>query len=489
MNKYEVIIIGAGLGGLTAGATLAKAGKKVLILEQGKAIGGCAATFNRRGYTIESSLHEIDGCDAIGPKSSLFSELRIAENVGFLRIPQFYRFVNQRIDIEIPDDPIAAQKKISSYFPKERAGIKKFFETIIEIRKEALQYGKTKQHLLKYYKTSLGDFLDSIINDEDAKLALLANLQFYNDDPYALPLVNFAIAQGSYYSGGCYYIRGGSSSLTSYLAKLIKEFGGEIRLGCMAKDIHMIDEESFSITYEEARGESSEDKELETRCIIANANIPDVINKLLTNFSKEKIVALAQSPPLSISITSIYICFKKPPKEFGNKCFATYVFSSDIKKLRQLVDNFRGDPLKRIYSFIDYCQVSSSQPALQKEVGTICLIDYFKGWATLSENDYKLRKDSIASCFIDRLNRLIPNIRDGIEYYEVATPKTINRLTLNPSGACYGYAPSFRKRPSQKSSIKNLYFASAWTKPGGSFSGAMLSGYFCAKSILDQEQK
>jgi all-trans-retinol 13,14-reductase len=63
MKNYDVIIIGGGLGGLTAGAKLAKEGKKVLLIEQHYIPGGCATTFKRKDYIMEVGLHELDGFD------------------------------------------------------------------------------------------------------------------------------------------------------------------------------------------------------------------------------------------------------------------------------------------------------------------------------------------------------------------------------------------------------------------------------------------
>jgi len=73
--NYDVIIIGAGLGGLTAGAKLAKEGKKVLLLEQHDRPGGCATTFKRRGFTMEVGLHEMDGLHPKDMKGKIFHDL------------------------------------------------------------------------------------------------------------------------------------------------------------------------------------------------------------------------------------------------------------------------------------------------------------------------------------------------------------------------------------------------------------------------------
>ena len=106
----------------------------------------------------------------------------------------------------------------------------------------------------------------------------------------------------------------------------------------------------------------------------------------------------------------------------------------------------------------------------------------------LSDDEYKAKKEEAACDFIERLNELFPGIKDGIDFYEVGTPKTIMLYTLNPLGTPYGFAQipsqSGMKRMKHKSPIKNLYFASAWTMPGGGFTGAILSGYFCVEEIL-----
>ena len=107
--NYDVIVVGAGLGGLTAGAKLAKEGKSVLLLEQHDRPGGCATTFNRKDFIMEVGLHEMDGLHPRDLKTKIFRDLGISEKVEFLSAPEFYRFYNERHDIVIPHDPEEAQ--------------------------------------------------------------------------------------------------------------------------------------------------------------------------------------------------------------------------------------------------------------------------------------------------------------------------------------------------------------------------------------------
>jgi all-trans-retinol 13,14-reductase len=67
-RNFDAIIIGSGLGGLTAAALFARAGHKVLVLERNKSFGGAATVYHHGALAIEASLHEIDGLDAGDPK-------------------------------------------------------------------------------------------------------------------------------------------------------------------------------------------------------------------------------------------------------------------------------------------------------------------------------------------------------------------------------------------------------------------------------------
>ena len=102
---YDVIIIGSGLGGLTAGAKLVKEGKSVLVLEQHDRPGGCATTFKRRDFTMEVGLHEMDGLHPRDIKKRIFDDIGLGERVTFLPVPEFYRFINERYELVIPHDP------------------------------------------------------------------------------------------------------------------------------------------------------------------------------------------------------------------------------------------------------------------------------------------------------------------------------------------------------------------------------------------------
>ena len=201
---YDVIVIGGGLGGLTAGAKLAREGRKVLLVEQHDRPGGCATTFKRKGFTLEVGLHEMDGLDARDMKTRIFRDLGVFDEVSFLKLPEFYRFISGSRDFVMPHDPDQAIEALVKEFPAEEAGIRAYFNRILNARRIMKETSGEPER-------SVGEFLDSIIQDEVLKLVLLGNLGYYHDDPYTLSLNYYSVAQGSYYSGGGIFIQGGSS--------------------------------------------------------------------------------------------------------------------------------------------------------------------------------------------------------------------------------------------------------------------------------------
>lgn len=476
--KYDIIIIGAGLGGLTAGAKLAKHGKTVLLIEQHFKPGGCATIFKRKDFIFEVGLHEMDGLDKRDMKTKIFSDLGVFDKVEFLKVPEFYHFINDRYKITIPHEPERAIEVLIENFPEEKTGIDAYFDQILNARKKAKESeGKAEK--------SVGEFLDSIIDNEDLKLVLLGNLGYFHDDPYSLSLYYYSVAQGSYYSGGGNFIKGGSQKLSNYLADFISENGGKVILKHLVTEIITENNKAVGVKYKAIKKNESEEITAFADEIIANAAIPNVANMLLPKVYGEKLQQKIHKLEKAASLLTIYFGFKKPVKDIGNRYYSTFIYDDSVKTQADIKTNNKGDFNKRSFTFVDYSQVDSALTTKDKSVGVVCCIDYFGDWDKLGKEEYKAKKEEVAEIYIEKLEKLIPGIKDQIEYYEVGTPKTVARYTLNPEGAVYGFAQTLERVKYDKiQSIDNLHFASAWTKIGGGFSGAIFSGHLCAMDIL-----
>jgi phytoene dehydrogenase-like protein len=475
--KYDVVIIGAGLGGLIAGAKLAKEGKKVLLIEQHSKPGGCATTFQRGDFTMEVGLHEMDGPSPRDMKTRIFNELEVFENVRFIKVPEFYHFVSDLVNITIPHDPAEAMRILKKAFPAEIEGIDAYYYQILNPKRKPAGNETTNEK-------SLGEFLDSIIRNEDLKLVLLGNLGYFHDDPYSISLTYYSVAQGSYYNGGASFIRGGSQKLSDHLAKYIQKHGGNVVLNHLVTGIIKENSKLAGVTYKRKRGSSSEIITAYADEIIANAAMPNVA-ELLPEESGRKLRNEIRNQKPGASLLTIYFGFKNSLKNIGNHHYSTFVFDGSIKTQADIFKNNKGDFNKRSFTFIDYGQIDSGLAPVGKSVGALCCIDYLTDWENLSDEEYNAKKEEVAKIFIGRLEKLIPGITSEIEYYEVGTSATIKRYTLNPGGAVYGFAQTPFKAVIEPSNIsENLHFASAWGKTGGGFSGAIYSGFLCAYNIL-----
>jgi len=475
---YDVIIIGAGLGGLTAGAKLAKEGKSVLVLEQHDRPGGCATTFKRRDFTMEVGLHEMDGIHTRDIKKRIFDDIGLGERVTFLQVPEFYRFINETYDLVIPHDPEEAKALLKKTFPGEEKGIDDYFYHVLNVRRVMVAHkGKPDR--------SVGVFLDEIIGDEDLKLVLLGNLGYYHDDPYSLSWLYYLNAQGSYYGGTASFIQGGSQRLSDALSDLIKEQEGEVRLNQLVTSLDYQGDKVSGVSFKEMRGKNKGQIEQATATqIIMNGSVPGLCGLL----SKKDATPLSRSirdMAIGASLLTVYYGFNKSLKEIGNKNYSTFIYDESVKSQKDILGNNHSDFSTRSFTFVDYGQVDSRLAPEGKSVGAVCAIDYPSDWESLERSEYMRMKEDVADIITSRLVKILPGFRECVEYVEVATSLSVERFTLNPKGAVYGFAQHPGRSLDYLNNLpENIFIASAWGKIGGGFSGAMVSGYMTSIDLL-----
>jgi len=236
----KVAIIGAGLGGLTAGALLAKDGYKVIILEQHNIVGGCATTFKRKGgFTCEVGLHEMDSLHSDETKNKIFEKLDIYRNVNFVKANELYRVKRGKLDFIVPDGIDKAKEQLSSLYPDEKEAIKRYFLLLERVSNEfnGLTNLKWSDYLLfpfkfrtvlRYKNRSAKEVFDSLFKSDELKLILNANIGYYSDNWAEFSFLMHAVAQYSYFNGGGWFIQGGSQNLSNYLKSVIMNNGGEV---------------------------------------------------------------------------------------------------------------------------------------------------------------------------------------------------------------------------------------------------------------------
>lgn len=503
-SDFDVIVVGAGIGGLTAAAKLCKEGKRTLVLEKHSLAGGYATTFQRRDFTFEAGLHAIDGLyDEHNPNLKIFQELGITQNISFIRLPEFYRVKRGPLSITLPDNVTKARICLESHFPSCKKKISAFFKRIVDVRKEILHVPTTKKkimmslpilpfkypRILRHLRSNLGGFMDTMITNEDLKIALSANVGYYHDNPYQYSLLHYCGAQGSYFSGGCAYIKGGSKKLADYLVTYISDHGGEVRLKHVVDHI-MVDRNRVKGI--QCHNGSSEKKIVEyADYVVANAPMPSVIQEMLPGSYGKMLKRKFGHYSISHSIFSLYLGLRSSPASIGNKNYSTFILPESLKTLKMMSHFNKTDDFgQKVLAFIDYSQIDAQLSPANKSTATCAVIDTIDKWIGLSPGEYKAKKEAACKTIIERLEKFLPGFSDTIEYYEAATPRTMMRYTANPCGSIYGFEQSPNQvgaqRPDIYSGIPGLYFASAWTKPGGGITPVAKCGYNAACEILNK---
>ncbi|WP_299159797.1 FAD-dependent oxidoreductase [uncultured Eudoraea sp.] len=495
--KYNTIIIGGGLSGLTAGATLSKFGKKVLLLEQHHKPGGCASTFKRGDFIIEVGLHEMSGLAENGTLRRIFKMLEVEDNVQLEQVPEFYGILSDKEDFVFPHGFEAATKALINKYPEEEKGIKKFMKMLAGIRKEAMNLPRSPlkrkliyplmpllyPNLITATRHTVGSWLDKYINSEELKLDLTAHIAYWGDDPYTLSMFYFGLPFAGFIESGGYFIKGGSQKLSDHLASYIEKQGGTVLLGKRVEKIVTQNGKATGVTFHDSFNKNEESVTVSCDNVVANAAIPTVPD-LLDEPYASSLKRMIGSHPDSTSLLCMYFGFNQNLDQFGVKYYSNFIQGEDVRSLKDVHPNQLGDWKKRSFIFVDYEKVDAGLAPPEKAAGVICAVDYLKFWEHLSDEAYKAKKEEVAQILLQRLEKQFPGIRESIEYYEISTPKTIKRYTANPSGAVYGFAQTLEltasKRFRNNFLIPNLYFASAWAFPGGGFEGSITGGFLAA---------
>ena len=529
MNKqnYDVIIIGSGLGGLSCGATLAKNGKKVLVLEQHELIGGCATCFKRKGMLIDAGLHEMDfGSEKTDMKHIVFKKLGLFEKITLVPLPSAWsvKVLDSKSggadfdeansnkaktqDFLIPHK--STKKALISYFPHEKKGLEKYFKKLnfqaklnykFPFDMGFLEFFFAPLHTLFFLTLSairqrkVGDMLNKLIKDSKLKKILNINMPYYHCDAWRFNWNFHAIAQANYYHQGV-YIKGGSQSLSDALAEIIKENGGEVRARCDVKKILLADKKAVGVAFVDNTNSDSKAKgvqELFAEKIVANCD-PRIVYEELLDTDVSKDYKTTQNFTAKTSLLSVYMVFDTNlSKKFKDMDYSTFCIDKEYFDKpfdRDSEDMLAVDLEKRGFVFVNYSKIDSGLSAREdRYFGVITALSSSEEWENLSKEEYKAKKERAKKAFEARLEAFFPGIMKHCIHSEFATPKTIERYTRAKKGVPYGWDQDlegfFARSRFKSKSVKNLYFASAFGFPGGGFTGALLSGYRTARKMLD----
>jgi phytoene dehydrogenase-like protein len=509
MARYDVVIVGAGLGGLTAGAILARAGRKVLVVERSNSVGGAASSYKSGELFVEGSLHETsDPHHPRDPKHDVLTRAGVIDAVKWIHSGAFYQARGGPLaqPFLMPDGFDAARIALTERFPEARTGIEQLLgdmQKILAVMAEFSQSDAAREpshdHLDALIKRlpepadwplSLSQKLDRVFGDHEAvKCALAANLSYFHDDPATLWWIYFAMAQGGYLQSGGRYVQGGSQRLSSALARAVKLAGGEVLVRRIVSAIALGDDLK-SITHTAKDG--SDPKTVECARIIANA-APAALAPLMPSDAAAQLrQGYAKQTP-STSLFALTLGLAKPPRQFGIAAYSTQLLPPWMKRLTDYAQGaalMAEEPGERMppMSMVDYAAIDSGVPAPPFAL-SILGPDLLSNWDASDMEAYREKRGRWQAAIVRYLDSIYPGLAQAVVASSFNSALSVRQYLNAPDGAVYGFAPAppptLQSNPfrSPRTVVPGLYLASAYAGFGG-YSGVVQSAGVCADMIL-----
>ncbi|MEI6692696.1 MAG: NAD(P)/FAD-dependent oxidoreductase [Chlorobium sp.] len=495
MNETaDVIVIGSGIGGLTAAALLQERGISTIVFEKNSYPGGSCSSFQREGYCFDAGASVFYGFGENSKSGTLNLHTRIFRKLG-IEVPTIHDPVQIHFHLpngfEIPAyfDRHSFMEALAVRFPHETDGIRKFYKELEEVYDilSSLPAGSLEDlvHLaslgvnspakvfalaVKTFR-SMGKTARKYIQDEE--LLKFIDIEAYSwalQDAISTPLVNAGICLADRHYGGINYPVGGSGAIPRALCKGIENSGGKIH--------YKSEVTSILLDNGEAKGVRLADgKEYFAKAVISNATVWDTFNCLITDarykVDENKFLTAPSWFQLYLGVDASVI-----PDGFNvhhilvddwadyNQSGGTLYFSAPT-----ILDPTLAPPGKHIVHAFVTAEVEHWQQYSRKT------------------GEYGNAKEAYAASIITRTERILPGLSKAIELKVLATPLTHERY-LNRFKGSYGPllkpGQNILQKPQNRTHIKNLYAAGDSTFPGQGVIAVTYSGVSCASYIARQ---
>ncbi len=407
-QAYDTIIIGSGLGGLTAANKLAKMGHKVLILEHHYNLGGLATWFKRKGgHILDISLHGfpigmIKTCRKYWSKEIADSIIRL-KNI---------RFDNPQFSFMTSFDKVDFTRLMRERFGILKETIDDFFTTVRGMNFYDDLSMTTRDLFEKFFP-----------GRTDVHRLLMEPITYANGSTLDDPAITYGIVFSNFMDKGVYTFEGGTNALIKKMKKELLRNGVDIRTHCLVDKILV---ENKKIVGVRVNG-----REVHSNAVLSNSNLLTTIHKLAgdEHFSEEYLNEV-KKVRLNDSSCQVYIGIKRGEKidNIGDLLFTSQEPEFDSEKLLE------PHTTSRTFSFY-YPEL---RPGSKMYAIVASTNARFQDWAHLKEQEYKKKKQELIETTLNALERYVPEIRNKIGHLEASTPKTFKRYTQHPGGVSFG---------------------------------------------------
>lgn len=442
MKKYDAIIVGGGLGGLTSGVMLSKEGLNVCVLEQHHTIGGCLQSFTRNGRLLDTGMHYVGSLSEgqimhqyfkyLGIMDKLrlrkldengFDHFRFSDGTHYCHAMGYDRFVD----------------KLASAFPEERASISRLCDTIQEvgslISPKILSTGKISNGGIEFLSVSASAEIAKHIKNEKLRMVLAGNCGLYAGNKLTTSFYEYGMITHSNVEGAYAFVDG-SQQIADLLVAEIKSNGGEVLLGSKVEKFHL---EGNDVEYVElASGER-----MYAKWIISSLH-PTTTFSMLENNSvyKKAFFTRMNSLANTYGIFTTYLLLKPNSMKYVNQNH--YLFHNPD------VWADEGDYHGLNIPSTLLCMQPSSNSEYTPVVTLLTPMPYsqYERWIDTRlghrGEEYAEFKERFSEEVINFVSQFYPNLRSCIDKKYTASPLTYRDYTATPNGCAYGVVKDCR---------------------------------------------
>lgn len=409
-ERYDVIVIGSGLGGMTAANVLGRAGYSVLLLEQHYKLGGLATWFKRPGgHIFDISLHGFP----VGMIKSCrrYWNREIADRIVQLKN---IRFDNPMFSLTTTYDRHDFTQLLVQRFGIDPATVQAFFDAA-----RGMNFYDDQQ-------MTVGQLFQRFFPGRDDVIRLLMEpIVYANGSTLEDPAITYGIVFSNFMSKGVYIFEGGTDRLVQLMHDELKSNGVDVRIRC--------DVEKILIASGQVQGVVVNGRTIHASAVVSNANLRSTIFRMVGEQNLDPaFVDQAREVRLNTSSTQVYMALK--PDEHIDESTGDLLFSSTAREFRTDLLLSR-DITSRTFSFYYPRMRPHARPRYAIVSSTNAR---YEDWADLPEEEYEASKRELIETTLDALEQYVPNCRQRIDHVEAATPRTFQHYTQHLAGASFG---------------------------------------------------
>jgi len=504
-GQYDAIVIGSGIGGLTAAACLAKAGKKVLVLEQHYTAGGYTHSYARNGYEWDVGVHYIGDMGTPNTLArKLFDYITDGELKWAAMDSNYDRFFLGSREINLYAGKAGFRRSLVKEFPEEEEAIDRYISLLSKAAAAMKWFTLSKltpaiaqpltgrlldTALPAWFNRTTYDVLSELTDNEALIGALTGQWGDCGVPPKESSFIIHATIAKHYVHGG-YYPVGGASRIASTIIPVIQRAGGEV--------FTYADVQEILVNKKRVTGVRMADgTEIPADTVISNAGVINTFEKLLPGDAAEHCGYARKREHVRPSMPHIgmYIGLQGTAAELGLPKTNFWIYQSEHhdENVANFLKNPAGDFPVVYISFPsakdpDYLRRYPKTATI--EIVAPTTYEMFAPWKDTvwgkRGEDYDALKETISRKLLEQLYQKLPQLRGKVDYYETSTPLSTAWFCRYERGELYGLDHTPERfdqdwlRP--KTPIKGLYLTGQDTLTCGVV-GAMIGGLLTTLSI------